>query len=86
MEITVYGAGWCHDTQRTREYLDGLGIGYEFVDIDEDAVAEQKVLDANDGKRRIPLVEIRSGEERRLMRVPANEEMRNAIARDDKAA
>jgi glutaredoxin len=85
MNITVYGAEWCHDTQRTREYLDGLGIGYNFVDIDEDSDGEEKVLDANDGKRRIPLVEVDSGEERQLLRVPSNEELQTIVDRAEAA-
>jgi thioredoxin reductase (NADPH) len=86
MGITVYGAEWCHDTQRTREYLDGLGLPYEFVDIDVDSDGEEKVLEANEGKRRIPLVEVQFGTAEQLLRVPSNDQLRSVIERAEDAA
>jgi len=58
--ITVYGADWCGDTHRTLKQLDKLGRNYDYVDIDQDKKGEKKVIDFNQGKRRIPLVEIAS--------------------------
>lgn len=79
-KVTVYGADWCGDTMRTLRQLDQKGVAYDYVDIDDDADGEQKVIEFNRGKRRIPLVEIASddGETRRLS-VPDEEELLRAI-------
>jgi mycoredoxin len=78
--ITVYGADWCGDTIRTRRLLDRAGKQYNYVDIDNDADGEKKVIEFNQGKRRIPLVEIGSddGEPTRLS-VPSSSELERAI-------
>ena len=78
--VTVYGADWCGDTRRTLRDLDRAGVGYDYVDIEEDADAEKKVIEFNRGKRRIPLVEIASddGEPVRLS-VPNGSELAEAL-------
>ena len=78
--VTVYGADWCGDTRRTLRDLDRAGVGYDYVDIEENADAEKKVIEFNRGKRRIPLVEIASddGEPVRLS-VPDGSELEKAL-------
>jgi mycoredoxin len=78
--VTVYGADWCGDTLRTLRDLDRAGVGYDYIDIEEDADAEKKVIEFNRGKRRIPLVEIASddGEPVRLS-VPNGSELEKAL-------
>jgi mycoredoxin len=78
--VTVYGADWCGDTRRTLRDLDSAGIGYDYIDIEEDAAAESKVIEFNLGKRRIPLVEIASdsGEPVRLS-VPSASDLQEAL-------
>ena len=79
-QVTVYGADWCGDTVRTLRQLDRRGVDYEYVDVDEDSEGERKVIEFNQGKRRIPLVEIASddGEARRLS-VPSESELDGAL-------
>ena len=78
--VTVYGADWCGDTRRTLRDLDRAGVGYDYVDIEEDKDGEKKVIEFNRGKRRIPLVEIASddGEPVRLS-VPNGSELECAL-------
>jgi mycoredoxin len=78
--VTVYGADWCGDTRRTLRDLDRAGVGYDYIDIEEDTDAEKKVIEFNRGKRRIPLVEIASddGEPVRLS-VPNGSELEKAL-------
>jgi mycoredoxin len=80
--VTVYGADWCGDTLRTLRDLDRAGVGYDYIDIEEDSDAEKKVIEFNRGKRRIPLVEIASddGEPVRLS-VPNGSELTKALKR-----
>lgn len=58
MTIKVYGADWCGDTQRTREFLDERGVAYEYIDVEQDAEASAWVKQQNDGKERKPTVDV----------------------------
>lgn len=78
--VKVFGAEWCHDTQRTRAHLEQKGVEYQFIDIDEDAHAEEQVVEASGGKRKIPLVEVQAQGVKRRMVEPSNEELDQALA------
>lgn len=55
-EIKVYGAYWCPDCRRSKQFLGEHQIPYEWINIEEDATAEQYVIEVNDGKRIIPTI------------------------------
>ncbi len=55
-QIVVYGASWCPDCHRSRTFLDGHNIGYEWIDIDEDPAAADKVAEINHGNKTIPTI------------------------------
>ncbi len=79
-QITVYGADWCGDTRRALRYLDRKGVDYDYIDIEEDKAGEEKVINHNAGKRRIPLVEIASDDgELRALSVPSESEIDDAL-------
>ncbi|MBI1299164.1 NAD(P)-binding protein [bacterium] len=54
--ITVYGAYWCPDCRRSKQFLGEHQIPYNWIDIEEDEDAEQFVIAKNEGKRIIPLI------------------------------
>jgi mycoredoxin len=56
--VKVYGADWCGDTRHTLDFLDRLGVAYEYVDIDRDERAAEWVRGQNDGKERKPTVDV----------------------------
>jgi thioredoxin reductase (NADPH) len=55
-DITVYGAHWCPDCHRSKQFLGEHQVPYSWIDIEEDAEGEQFVIRANHGKRRIPTI------------------------------
>ena len=55
-QITVYGAYWCPDCRRSKQFLGEHQIPYNWVDIEQDAAGEQFVIAQNDGKRIIPTI------------------------------
>jgi thioredoxin reductase (NADPH) len=59
--ITVYGAYWCPDCRRSRQFLGERQIPYNWVNIEQDKQGEQVVLQANDGKRIIPTIVFADG-------------------------
>jgi thioredoxin reductase (NADPH) len=54
--ITVYGAYWCPDCRRAKQFLGEHQIPYAWIDIEQDAAAEQFVIEKNGGKRIIPTI------------------------------
>ncbi|MHA1223935.1 MAG: glutaredoxin family protein [Candidatus Heimdallarchaeaceae archaeon] len=69
---TIYGTTWCHDTKRTRKYLDEKNVSCLWVDIDKDTEGEKFVIEINKGKRRIPTILF---DDETVMSVPTNKEL-----------
>lgn len=60
-EIIVYGAYWCPDCRRSKQFLGEHQIPYRWVDIEQDKAGEAYVLSRNAGKRIIPTIEFGDG-------------------------
>jgi thioredoxin reductase (NADPH) len=71
-DITVYGAHWCPDCRRSKQFLGEHQIPYRWVDIEQDKTGEQYVLAKNDGKRIIPTIEFGDGS---ILVEPSNAEL-----------
>jgi thioredoxin reductase (NADPH) len=71
-EITVYGAYWCPDCRRSKQFLGEHQIPYSWVDIEQDRAGEQYVLERNNGKRIIPTIEFADGS---ILVEPSNAEL-----------
>ena len=52
--IVFYGADWCSDCIRAKNFLKENGIEYTFIDVDLDKEATSLVEKINNGKRIIP--------------------------------
>jgi thioredoxin reductase (NADPH) len=72
INIIVYGAHWCPDCRRSKQFLGEHQIPYNWVDIEEDKKAEKYVLNKNDGKRIIPTIEFADGT---ILVEPSNAEL-----------
>ena len=75
--ITVYGAAWCGDTRLTRAHLGELGISYQYVDVDADTSAQEWVLRQNDGKQKLPTVDVGG----LVLSIPSDGELDTALRR-----
>ena len=71
-EITIYGAHWCPDCRRSKQFLGEHQIPYKWVDIEQDAAGEAYVLKINKGKRIIPTIVFK---DQSLLVEPSNAEM-----------
>jgi mycoredoxin len=78
-EIIVYGAYWCRDTVRTFHLLNEAGVPYAIVDVDSDAEGAEKVKGWNEGRLSTPTLDI----EGRILSVPSNEELTEALGLED---
>ena len=56
--ITIYTTRWCPDCWRTKTFLRERGVAYREVNIEEDEGAEEIVLKANDGLRKVPTLKV----------------------------
>ena len=52
----MYGAEWCGDCRRSKRFLDENKIGYNYIDVEADASASDKVIEINGGMRSIPVI------------------------------
>jgi mycoredoxin len=73
--VKVYGADWCEDTRHAREFLDRLGVQYQYVDIESDAAAAAWVREHNDGKELKPTVDVAG----QLLSTPSDHELTSAL-------
>jgi mycoredoxin len=56
--VTMYTTVWCPDCYRVKHFLQKRGINYREVNIEEDPAAEAVVLKANNGKRKVPTLQV----------------------------
>ena len=75
MRVKVYGADWCEDTQRTLKHLSGLGVAFDYINIEQDKQAAVWVRAHNDGKERKPTLDI-SGQ---VLSTPSDRELDSAL-------
>jgi mycoredoxin len=54
--ITIYTTSWCADCLRAKSFLKDRGIEFREVNIEKDPSAEQIVIQANNGKRKVPTI------------------------------
>ena len=56
--ITIYTTKWCADCHHTKAFLRERGVSFQEVSIDGDEAAEEIVLLANQGRRKVPTLEV----------------------------
>lgn len=56
LNITVYGALWCPDCRRSKQFLAEHRIPYQWIDIEQQPDAQETVRQLNDGRRIIPTI------------------------------
>lgn len=81
-EMTLYGAHWCPDCHRSRLFLGEHQIPYKWIDIEEDSEGERLVIEANDGKRRIPTLIFGDGS---VLSAPSNAQLAAKLGLKTKA-
>jgi thioredoxin reductase (NADPH) len=71
-QIRVYGAPWCPDCKRAKQFLAEQRIAYQWHDIDQDEEARSYVQQLNDGKQVIPTIVFQDGS---ILAEPSNSEL-----------
>jgi mycoredoxin len=73
--VKVYGADWCEDTRHARQFLERLGVAYEYVNVEQDERAGAWVREQNGGKERKPTVDVAG----QILCVPTDHELASAL-------
>ena len=71
-KMTVYGAPWCPDCRRAKQFLGEQRVPYDWIDIDLDDEARDYVQRVNDGKQIIPTIVFEDGS---ILVEPENSEL-----------
>ena len=71
-KMTVYGAPWCPDCKRAKQFLGEQRVPYDWVDIDLDEEGRAYVQRVNDGKQIIPTIVFEDGS---ILVEPTNSEL-----------
>ena len=57
----MYGAAWCGDCRRSKKFLDSHNVAYNYIDVEADESASDKVIAINGGQRSIPVIIFEDG-------------------------
>lgn len=71
--ITVYGALWCPDCRRSKQFLAEHRIPYRWIDIEQEPDAQEIVRQLNDGRQIIPTIVFDDGGP--VLAEPSNSEL-----------
>lgn len=75
-KIKFYGATWCPDCRRSKQYLDEKGVTYEYIDIEKVEGAAEEVERINNGYQSIPTIVFPNG---KILVEPSNTELQKAL-------
>lgn len=75
-DITIYGAQWCADCKRSKEYLNSIGASYTYIDIQDTPDAAAAMQHINGGRNRIPTIQLANGV---VLVEPSDKELQMAI-------
>ena len=56
--ILIYSTSWCPDCYRVKAFLKARGVEFREINIEEDAEAEELVLQVNGGRRKVPTLKV----------------------------
>jgi mycoredoxin len=56
--ITMYTTAWCPDCRRAKSFMKDRGVEFREVNIEQDPDAEDIVIKANQGKRKVPTLQV----------------------------
>ena len=74
--LIVYGASWCPDCRRAKQFLAAHRIAYEWIDLEEQPDKVADVEARNDGKRIIPTIIFPDGT---FLAEPSNDELADRV-------
>ena len=82
-KIKVYGAPWCPDCRRAKQFLGEQRVPYDWIDVDADPDGLRVIEQVNNGKHIIPTIFFEDGS---ILVEPTNAELAQKLGLQAKAA
>ncbi|MCX6450978.1 MAG: thioredoxin family protein [Actinobacteria bacterium] len=60
-KVTMYGAEWCGDCRRSKKFMEGNNVEFNYINVEEDLTAAEKVKEINNGMQSIPVIVFEDG-------------------------
>ena len=80
--IVMYGAPWCPDCRQSKQFLGDHRIQFDYINVDENPDASDKVIEINNGMRIIPTIVFPDGD---VLTEPSNAELAEKLGLQTKA-
>lgn len=74
--ITMYSTSWCGDCRRSKRLLDGHGVPYTEINIEQQRDALPAMLQYTGGKRSVPTIVLDNGT---VLIEPSDRELARAV-------
>lgn len=75
-QIVIYGTSWCPDCRRAQRVLDQHGVGYTYINIEEDSAAAAYVQEVNRGYQSVPTIVFPDGS---ILVEPSNSQLQQKL-------
>ena len=59
--IVIYGADWCDDSQRAKQFMEQHSIQFDWIDVEANKEAGELVENLNNGSRTTPTIVFQDG-------------------------
>ena len=60
-QVTMYGADWCGDCRRSKRFMEENDVSFNYIDVEADLSAADKVVEINGGAKSIPVIVFEDG-------------------------
>jgi mycoredoxin len=60
-QVTMYGADWCGDCRRSKRFMEENNVAFNYIDVEADLTAADKVVEINGGAKSIPVIVFEDG-------------------------
>jgi mycoredoxin len=57
----MYGAEWCGDCRRSKRFMEANNVEFNYINVEEDLTAAEKVKEINNGMQSIPVIVFEDG-------------------------
>ncbi len=57
----MYGADWCGDCRRSKRFMEENNVEFNYIDVEADLSAADKVIEINGGAKSIPVIVFEDG-------------------------
>ncbi len=72
----MYGTTWCADCHRSKRVLEDLGVPYQWINIEKEPDAADRMMELNGGRQSVPTILMPDGS---VLIEPSNTELSRRV-------